>query len=1243
MGYVQHLSVRVPWHDAGWDGSVCRDPLSNSSCVLLKNIGEKREDLFELANAGQPLADLDPQRTPCVAERSTFMSPRDHTVPQKHPYAFSDALKNVAPATVPLPAWSVHATPYRWLNRDSIDEVLEQHPIDGYSPDAEDQALELLGWKPNWLLHGDNQKAVIETFFQDVQPSQSLVFFYLKHSPFEDAGPRLLAGAALVDDMTLPGRWPTDGPTAFPNHMWETVIQHTLRPDGTGGILLPLQDLATLAAGGTEVSDALAQAPNVREFSYVTEHVSGDAAVAALLELRRAADAAVGLGCSVPPASLEWLDEQLAVTWERRGPSPGLPAVLSRLGWTHPTFAARTLVAAAREGEDPWPLLADALEGRDVPEEVRRLATKPRQQIWSALDGQLERALRMLARFDLTADEVTRVLDGRTTTGLALENLLANPYHLVSCTADDDEPIPFSVIDRGCYPDPALAARHPLPVGEPFEDPIDRRRVEAALTAVTGTAQGDGHTLLPVDQALQRLDRLILAQPLHVTPTVLTGLALAPENLDGDPENTWPPLAHTVLADGSYAYKLRSAIERVRAINDFLGWLSAADRHVVPEGLDADLDAVLDENTEYGQANQPTEQRAREEKRAALRELYASRRTLLNGPAGTGKTTLIRALIHRPEVERAGVLLLAPTGKARVQLEHKAKAPARTLAQFLTKSGRYDGNTGRYRATGEAQSRQRFGTVVLDEASMLTEDMLDALLDALVPPDRLILVGDPRQLPPIGAGRPFVDLERAAREGHDGQWPHIAPGWAELTVLRRQKDTGQARDDLMLARWFSGDELPDGFDEVWHRLRAGEEMPTLAAVPWDGSTAAHVVDHVLEAELDVEAGDGGRSFAASYGATVDNFISYRDAPKGCEKWQILSPVRGRGHGTVQLNRHLKFTHRRNELDKALKWRDRHVPKPLGSEQIVLGDKVVNLMNQQLRAWSREDGRQRAYVANGEIGVVTGQITGKGKRAPRDTQVEFSSAPGVRVTVNSAVGESDASVELAWALTVHKSQGSEFEKVFLMLPSGARALSRELLYTALTRQSERIVLCYEGSLDELMTLTRATGSDTARRFTDLVRPAEPMAVTAADGSPVGVLDAGLVHVTGNGVLVRSKNEVIIAGILDERVPGMWVYEQPLVGVDGRTRLPDFTITTPGGQTVYWEHLGMLNDPGYADGWERKKAWYADQGILPLDEGGGPKGALVWTDDQYGIDVPAWSSLAESFLAGGPPRRARSRRQ
>src|SRR5690606_26560520 len=129
-------------------------------------------------------------------------------------------------------------------NKDSTADVQSAHLIDGYSQEAEVEAVAALNFDPAWIMHGDNQKALIDTFFQDVRPTKSLLFFYLKHSPFEDAGRRLLVGAALVDEVTLPGRWPTNGPTAFPNHMWETIIRHTLRPDGTGGVLLPMQQLA---------------------------------------------------------------------------------------------------------------------------------------------------------------------------------------------------------------------------------------------------------------------------------------------------------------------------------------------------------------------------------------------------------------------------------------------------------------------------------------------------------------------------------------------------------------------------------------------------------------------------------------------------------------------------------------------------------------------------------------------------------------------------------------------------------------------------------------------------------------------------------------------------------------------------------------------------------------------------------------------------------------------------------------
>ncbi|MCW2900078.1 MAG: putative exodeoxyribonuclease-like protein, partial [Streptosporangiaceae bacterium] len=442
--YVQHLSVRVPWHDAGWDGRVCADPLGNSSCVLLENIGQRRNDALEVQHAGKGFNELPGGPPACAAERGGFLSSRDHALQVEHPYRHTDALKPVQEASVPIPAWSLHGIPFYWLNRENLHGVLEQQPVGGYSQDAEDFAINALGWAPAWVLHGDNQRAVIETFFQDVVDGQSLVFFYLKHAPFENHPRRLLVGAALVDSLTPPGPWPTSGKTAFPNHMWETVVRHTLRPDGTGGILLPLQALARLAADGIDVSHALAQAPETRrEFSYATEHVPPDTAVAALLELMHAADAASSLGCPIPQRSLDWLDDQLRLAWTRRGPAPGLPAVLARLGFAHPAFAARTVTAAVTEGDDPWPVLEQALEGRGGLRQVTGLITTTRRKVWASLDAEERRALWLLARFDLTPEQVDRVLDQHTAMPLSLGELLEDPYTLVTCTVDDGEPIPF--------------------------------------------------------------------------------------------------------------------------------------------------------------------------------------------------------------------------------------------------------------------------------------------------------------------------------------------------------------------------------------------------------------------------------------------------------------------------------------------------------------------------------------------------------------------------------------------------------------------------------------------------------------------------------------------------------------------------------------------------------------------------------------------------------------------------------
>jgi hypothetical protein len=294
---------------------------------------------------------------------------------------------------------------------------------------------------------------------------------------------------------------------------------------------------------------------------------------------------------------------------------------------------------------------------------------------------------------------------------------------------------------------------------------------------------------------------------------------------------------------------------------------------------------------------------------------------------------------------------------------------------------------------------------------------------------------------------------------------------------------------------------------------------------------------------------------------------------------------------------------------------------------VVGDKVINIRNHQFPPWNIYPQDAERFVANGELGVVTGQTrSGKVKWTPNKTEIEFSGRSGIKYSYRDWSDDDRAPMlELAWAITIHKSQGSEFELTVVVIPQDGAGLSRELLYTALTRQRGRVVLLHEGSLDEVAERGSAIYSDTAGRLTNLFDPSDPVSIGDV------LLDGGLVHRTDRGELVRSKSELLIANLLHQ-LGASYDYEAPFTGSDGRTVRPDFTIVSDLGETVIWEHLGMLADPRYAAKWELKKDWYARNGFLPADKGSGPQGNLVTTDDIGGVDFPGWRKLAEEALGG-----------
>lgn len=845
---------------------------------------------------------------------------------------------------------------------------------------------------------------------------------------------------------------------------------------------------------------------------------------------------------------------------------------------------------------------------------------------WSRLPDERRALLKLISRFEILPDQATTlyVQEERDKAGISTtdKSILANPYLLYELTRLTDDPVSVWTVDRGVFPDEVIRSQYPLPEPTALDAGTDARRVRALAVKVLEDAAAAGSTLLPQTQVVLEIRDLALAP----------GCAVDGDLVDVARDGFEDVVVTTNMANGAAALQLGRLAKMGETIRPAVEKRINGKRHVVQADWRHLLDAHLPPMPPPLDDDHELERSARAEKADALKELAESRLSVLIGPAGTGKTTLLSVLCSHRTIDEGGILLLAPTGKARVRLEQSTrglKLRGYTIAQFLTPH-RYDGATGRYRLS-ERSTEAGARTAIIDEASMLTEEMLGALIQALKGVQRLILIGDPRQLPPIGAGRPLVDIiKRLAPEGITEKFPRVAPGYAELTIRRRQ--AGEDREDLQLAEWFSGSPIAAGEDDVFDKVIRTGQSPHVRFVQWDSpdEVRARLIDVLVE---ELKRPDGTQALTdchdiAGFDATLGGedwndrrFFNPRrgDGPGAAETaegWQILSPVRSGAHGVPELNRliHRQFRQAMVNASRQNGWQ-RKYPKPMGGEQIVYGDKVINLVNTNpTLPWNRHrkiyPDKDDAYIANGEVGMTVGYFWKKGKPDLRwKLEVEFSSQPGFKYdfTAKDFAEEGNAVLELAYALTVHKSQGSEFGTVILVLPNPCRLLSRELLYTALTRQKNRVVILHQGPRTELRRFSTDDRSETARRLTNLFFAPSPIEI---DGR---LFEEHLIHRTARGEMVRSKSEVIIANALAGKGAD-YTYERPL-RIDGITKYPDFTIEDmESGNTFYWEHCGMLHVPSYRRRWEEKLIWYKKHGILPHDDGGGENGALVITRDE-----------------------------
>ena len=391
----------------------------------------------------------------------------------------------------------------------------------------------------------------------------------------------------------------------------------------------------------------------------------------------------------------------------------------------------------------------------------------------------------------------------------------------------------------------------------------------------------------------------------------------------------------------------------------------------------------------------------------AVLEAVSNGLLIITGGPGTGKTTTINTIIHYFEQEDMDILLAAPTGRAAKRMTEATGYEAKTIHRLLELTGaptvdqKNNGNSGENRLEGMHFERNEENpldadVIIIDEMSMVDILLMDALTEAVVSGTRLILVGDADQLPSVGAGNVLRDIISS-------EIIHTV----RLTEIFRQ-----AGESMIVVNA--------------HRINRGEypycNEPDTDFFMMRRNSEASIVDTIKEL--------CSRRLPAYY--------SHCDPIRDI---QVLTPVRKGTLGIFHLNRELQAILNPPSPEKE--------EKELQNRIFRVGDKVMQIRNNYRLEWKRTDNfLDGEGIYNGDIGFVTGIDKEENKMS-----VVFDDVKHVEYEFRQA-----DELELAYAMTVHKSQGSEFPVIVMPMAYFPPMLAnRNLLYTGVTRGKQAVVL------------------------------------------------------------------------------------------------------------------------------------------------------------------------------------------